>query len=352
MAAAGRGQGTDAAAAGGAAVSGPPRRRCEGQAGNQRTVARGLNGGMWPAQQQQCVGRGSSRGPFHAPRHASLPVCSSHWPVTLRCSDSVKAHVTAGGRSIVSDGELRKDPVALVQALVDLRDKFARVVDVAFSDDKDFQRALKEVRCAARCRGAVSRGVAGEGREGGGDRASGSVQAGPPSCTPPPPSCPACLATVSPPPRRPPSLCRPSSRWSTTPRASERRGPRVRAPTCAPSSCQSTSTSTCGGSSRARRRRRSMRSSTRCGAAAREERAGFVGFQSLPTVTHVHCTDRVHLLCAPPPPSRSSSSSASCTTRTSSRPSTRRTCRSGCWVSTAAPWAPPAPAESACTASL
>ena len=45
---------------------------------------------------------------------------------------------------MLSDVETKKDPVAFVQALLDIREKFATVIDAAFSGDKDFHRALKE----------------------------------------------------------------------------------------------------------------------------------------------------------------------------------------------------------------
>ena len=60
--------------------------------------------------------------------------------------DTMKSVVISRGAAVVQDSEARKDPVLLVQALLDLRDKFLRVVDEAFDGDKDFHRALKEVR--------------------------------------------------------------------------------------------------------------------------------------------------------------------------------------------------------------
>jgi hypothetical protein len=45
----------------------------------------------------------------------------------------------------VADEVLSKDPVAFVQALLDARDKYARIVNDAFNSDKEFHRALKEV---------------------------------------------------------------------------------------------------------------------------------------------------------------------------------------------------------------
>lgn len=65
-------------------------------------------------------------------------------------SDSMKAHVVAAGRALVGDAQARRDPVALIQGLADLRDKFGDVQEAAFGDDKDFSRALKEVRASGR----------------------------------------------------------------------------------------------------------------------------------------------------------------------------------------------------------
>ena len=63
--------------------------------------------------------------------------------------DTMKGLIVSRGTAILEDSEARKDPVVLVQALLDLHDKFFRVVEAAFEGDKDFHRALKEVRVLA-----------------------------------------------------------------------------------------------------------------------------------------------------------------------------------------------------------
>ena len=56
----------------------------------------------------------------------------------------LKSHLLAQGRAIVNDEEMRKDPVKYVQSLIALRQKFADIIWRSFTQDKDFQRTLKE----------------------------------------------------------------------------------------------------------------------------------------------------------------------------------------------------------------
>ena len=58
--------------------------------------------------------------------------------------DSMKAFIMQQGSAIVNDAEAKKDPVAFVQSLLDIREKFTLIIDAAFNSDKDFHRALKE----------------------------------------------------------------------------------------------------------------------------------------------------------------------------------------------------------------
>ncbi|KXZ56311.1 hypothetical protein GPECTOR_1g274 [Gonium pectorale] len=53
-------------------------------------------------------------------------------------------HVKEVGRALVTDPERTKDPVEYVQALLDMRDKYEKIVTQAFSDDKTFRNALNQ----------------------------------------------------------------------------------------------------------------------------------------------------------------------------------------------------------------
>ncbi|KAG2493302.1 hypothetical protein HYH03_008438 [Edaphochlamys debaryana] len=53
-------------------------------------------------------------------------------------------HVKEVGRALVNDPEKTKDPVEYVQALLDMRDKYERIITQAFADDKTFRNALNQ----------------------------------------------------------------------------------------------------------------------------------------------------------------------------------------------------------------
>ncbi|KAG2450508.1 hypothetical protein HYH02_005009 [Chlamydomonas schloesseri] len=53
-------------------------------------------------------------------------------------------HVKEVGRALVGDPERSKDPVEYVQALLDMRDKYERIIAQAFADDKTFRNALNQ----------------------------------------------------------------------------------------------------------------------------------------------------------------------------------------------------------------
>lgn len=66
-------------------------------------------------------------------------------PVTV-LKDSFKALVMRRGLALLFDPEAAKEPVRLIAALLDARDKYARAVETGFCSDRAFQLALKEVR--------------------------------------------------------------------------------------------------------------------------------------------------------------------------------------------------------------
>jgi cullin 3 len=59
--------------------------------------------------------------------------------------DGLKAHIIRKGRMSLADPDLRNDPVKLIQVLLDIRDKYTKIVDLAFGGDRLFAQALKEV---------------------------------------------------------------------------------------------------------------------------------------------------------------------------------------------------------------
>lgn len=56
----------------------------------------------------------------------------------------LKAYVTDLGKKLVTDSEEAKSPVEFVQRLLDMRDKFSRIVGTAFDGNKAFERSLRE----------------------------------------------------------------------------------------------------------------------------------------------------------------------------------------------------------------
>jgi len=60
--------------------------------------------------------------------------------VTVR--DVMTLHLREMGKQLVTDPEKSKDPVEFVQRLLDERDKYDRIINMAFNNDKTFQNAL------------------------------------------------------------------------------------------------------------------------------------------------------------------------------------------------------------------
>jgi cullin 3 len=79
-------------------------------------------------------------------------------PVAI-LKDGMKAQIMRKGRAIVFDAELQKEPAKLIQALLDLRGKYARIVDVAFGGERMFALGMKEVRARARARARAAGGL-------------------------------------------------------------------------------------------------------------------------------------------------------------------------------------------------
>ena len=53
-------------------------------------------------------------------------------------------HAYTSGQRLVTDEEKTKDPVAFVDAILKLRDRFEKIVSLSFENDKKFERTLKE----------------------------------------------------------------------------------------------------------------------------------------------------------------------------------------------------------------
>jgi hypothetical protein len=60
--------------------------------------------------------------------------------------DVMKAQIMRKGLALLFDAEAQREPPKLIQALLDLRDKYGRVVEAAFHNDRMYQVGLKEVR--------------------------------------------------------------------------------------------------------------------------------------------------------------------------------------------------------------
>lgn len=56
--------------------------------------------------------------------------------------DVMTSHIRETGKQLVTDPERVKDPVEFVQRLLDEKDKYDRIINLAFSNDKTFQNAL------------------------------------------------------------------------------------------------------------------------------------------------------------------------------------------------------------------
>lgn len=72
-----------------------------------------------------------------------------HSPPVAILKDMMKAKIMREGFAIVSDVELQKEPSKLIQSLIDLRDKYTKIVAKAFGNDRIFVGGLKEVGRAA-----------------------------------------------------------------------------------------------------------------------------------------------------------------------------------------------------------
>ena len=64
--------------------------------------------------------------------------------------DLMATHVKARGSELVNDEERNREPVAYVQGLLQLRDKYEKVIVGAFQSDKQFYNALNQARALQR----------------------------------------------------------------------------------------------------------------------------------------------------------------------------------------------------------
>ncbi|KAJ8441329.1 hypothetical protein Cgig2_024841 [Carnegiea gigantea] len=56
--------------------------------------------------------------------------------------DVMTSHIREAGKELVTDPEIVKDPVEFVQRLLDEKDKYDKIITLAFNNDKTFQNAL------------------------------------------------------------------------------------------------------------------------------------------------------------------------------------------------------------------
>jgi cullin 3 len=60
----------------------------------------------------------------------------------LKIRGVMSSHIGESGKELVTNPERLKDPVEFVQSLLDERDKYGKIVNLAFNNDKLFQIAL------------------------------------------------------------------------------------------------------------------------------------------------------------------------------------------------------------------
>ena len=63
----------------------------------------------------------------------------------LLVRDCLFHHIKSLGLELVKDTEMLKEPITFAQRLLDMRDKFEKIVVQGFNSDKAFQKVLKEV---------------------------------------------------------------------------------------------------------------------------------------------------------------------------------------------------------------
>ncbi len=61
--------------------------------------------------------------------------------------DIISAYVRETGKALIMDEEKQKEHLTLVQSLLDLKDKYDRLLEAAFHNDKLFTQALNQVSC-------------------------------------------------------------------------------------------------------------------------------------------------------------------------------------------------------------
>jgi len=60
----------------------------------------------------------------------------------LKIREVMTSHIRESGKQLVTDPERLKDPVEFVQRLLDEKDKYDKIINLAFNNDKSFQNAL------------------------------------------------------------------------------------------------------------------------------------------------------------------------------------------------------------------
>ncbi|CAE7317161.1 CUL3A [Symbiodinium sp. KB8] len=78
-----------------------------------------------------------------AGRETGATVTRSCTPLTV-LRERFQRHIESRGVTLVSDTEEAKNPVKFVETLLDMRSKFAAIVETCFFGDKEFLRAMKE----------------------------------------------------------------------------------------------------------------------------------------------------------------------------------------------------------------
>lgn len=93
-------------------------------------------------------GTGSTGGTLNSPMvpsssTLSVPVVRQITPLAIM-REMMRQHILMLGRTILYDEEINKSPTHFIDSIIQLRNKYADIIDYAFDSDKEFQRALKE----------------------------------------------------------------------------------------------------------------------------------------------------------------------------------------------------------------
>lgn len=74
-------------------------------------------------------------------------VSEGHLTMRSHLSD----YVRETGKALITDEEKQKDHLVLIQNLLDLKEKYDKILSGAFNNDKQFSQTLNQVNCLQFC---------------------------------------------------------------------------------------------------------------------------------------------------------------------------------------------------------